>query len=78
MERTWKLGDDLSPEDNLLDPITFESVILDLRCGCKHINALSAIKTVKKIMEERLQDMEFLLENNMEEIIAAAREGREG
>ena len=35
--RKWKLGDDLSVEDNLLDEITFKELITTIHCNCKCI-----------------------------------------
>ena len=37
MERDWKLGKDLYPEDNLLDGITFDDLILAVH-QCRTIN----------------------------------------
>jgi len=77
MENNWRLGDDLVEDDNLLDPVSFYDVILAVRCNCKMIDRAAVKKTVKEIMESRMEDMEFLLEQNMAEIIKAAKRGRE-
>ncbi len=75
-DHKWKLGDDLSGEDNLLDPVTFESLILSVHCGCQVIDRKSVKKTMDEIIEDRLADARFLLERNMEAIIKAAMKGR--
>ena len=36
-ERKWILGDDLRPEDNLMDGITFDEIILTVHCNCRNI-----------------------------------------
>lgn len=77
MERNWKLGDDLRGEDNLLDPITFDELVLTLHCNARTINEKAARRELREIMTSRVQDLEFLLENNMEEILRAAKEGRD-
>lgn len=77
MERNWKLGDDLRGEDNLLDPITFDELVLALHCNARTINEKAARRELREIMTSRMQDLEFLLENNMDEILRAAKEGRE-
>ncbi len=77
-ERKWELGDDLRESDNLLDPVTFESLILAVHCNCPVINEKAVKETMKEIMEERLSDMRFLLEHNMDAIIKAAKRGRGG
>lgn len=77
MERNWKLGDDLRGEDNLLDPITFDELVLTLHCNARTINEEAAKRALREIMTTRMEDLEFLLENNMYEILRAAKEGRE-
>lgn len=68
-EDNWKLGIDLSMEDNLLDPITFEDLILSIKCNCKFINRVSIRKELDSIVSQRLEDMEYLLENNFIELV---------
>lgn len=70
--RKWKLGEDVSPSENLLDPVTFAELIMTLRCNCPEITEKSIRAEMKRIMDIRLQDMNYLLDNNIEEIIAAA------
>lgn len=77
-ERKWKLGDDVSKNDNLLDGITFDDIILAVHCNCKEITPEAVRKEFKEFLEIRMTDTEFLLENNMDEIIAEAKKGREG
>lgn len=77
MEREWKLGQDLSTHDNLLDGLTFDDLILAVHCSCRKVTPEAVRRELKEMMESRLQDMDFLLEKNMDAIIAAAMEGRE-
>ncbi len=76
-ERAWKLGDDLNTCDNLLDGITFDELILTVRCNCKYLTPAAVWNELRQILAIRKQDMEYLLENNMAAIMSAAREGRE-
>lgn len=78
MEANWKLGDDLIPSDNLLDGITFGDVILAVHHNCEYITPDAVVSTAKEILESRMQDFCYLLENNIEEIMAEARKGRGG
>lgn len=78
MEPEWKLGVDVHPDDNLFDPISFQDIILTLHCNEKVIDRLSASRCFTEILKQRLEDAEFLLENNMEEIIRRAKIGRAG
>ena len=35
--KRWKLGDDVSAEDNILDGFTFKDLILAVHCNCESI-----------------------------------------
>lgn len=76
-ERQWKLGDDLSACDSLLDGLTFDDLILAVHCNCRSITPAAVRSELKEMLASRKQDLEFLLERNMEEIMAEARKGRE-
>ena len=75
-DKAWKLGDDLYPEDNLLDGITFDELILTAHCNCRTITPQAVQRELSEILESRKQDMEFLLKKNMDIIIEEARKGR--
>lgn len=76
-ERKWKLGDDLNGSDNLLDGITFGDLILAVHCNCRVITPEATRKEFEDFLELRMADTRYLLENNMNEIIAEAKKGRE-
>lgn len=76
-ERKWKLGEDLSTSDNLLDPVTFDDLILAVHCNYRVITPDEVVKTMREMLEQRLQDTLFLIKNNMEAIMDEARKGRE-
>ena len=76
-DRNWKLDDDISRKDNVLDGVTFEDLIMAVHHDCRKITPEAVKETMNEILEQRLTDTWFLIENNMEEIIKAAMEGRE-
>lgn len=76
MEPKWRLDDDLSTYDSLLDGLTFDDLILAVHCNCRNINEAAVLKELKEMLEGRHQDMMFLLKNNMDIIIQKAMEGR--
>lgn len=76
MERNWKLGDDLATSDSLLDGITFDDLILAVHCNCRRITPDAVKHELKDMMESRMEDLNYLLEHNMSEIIAEAKKGR--
>ena len=75
-ERAWKLGEDLVESDYLLDPVTFEELITTVRCNCKVITPEAVRSEMIHIMKLRNTDLAVLLENSMDAIIKAAKEGR--
>lgn len=77
MDRQWKLGEDMYETDNILDGITFDHVILALHCGERVIDEKAVRRVVKEILEIQMQDFEYILNNNIDEIIARAKRGRE-
>lgn len=76
-ERKWRLGEDLVTSDNLLDGLAFDDLILAVHCNCRAITPETVRTEMDEILESRKQDMMFLLENNMDIIMAEARKGRE-
>ena len=75
-DRNWKLGDDISRNDNVLDGVTFEDLILAVHHNCRKITPKSVHETMVEILDQRMLDTAYLIENNMKEIIEAAMEGR--
>lgn len=70
----WKLGEDLIPSDTILDPVIFDDLILALKCNCECITPSAVIVQATTIINQRLEDWKYLIENNMDEIIALARD----
>ena len=68
----WKLGKDLLTSDTILDPVTFDDLILDLKCNYAYIGETAVRIQMKEILDQRLEDVKYLIENNIDEIIALA------
>ena len=77
MEQKWRLGEDLSIKDNMLDGITFEDIILAVHCNCREITPEAIRKEVLDFVELRLDDMKCLMEKNLDVIAEEAMKGRE-
>ena len=75
-ERQWKLNEDMHQNDAIFDQITFEDIITALHCSEKVLDEKAIKRVVKEILESRLQDFEYLIQNNINEIIAEAAKGR--
>ena len=68
----WKLGKDMLTSDTILDPITFDDLILALKCNYAYIGETAVRTQMKEIQDQRLEDVKYLIENNIDEIIALA------
>lgn len=66
----WKLGKDMISSDTILDSVTFDDLILALKCNCEHITPDAVIVQATEIINQRLEDVKYLIENNIDEIIA--------
>ena len=75
-EPKWKLGEDMYEDDTIFNQITFNDIILALHCGERVIDKKAVKRVAKEILEERMTDFENILANNINEIIAEAKKGR--
>lgn len=76
MGEKWRLGEDLSIKDNMLDGITFEDIILAVHCNCREITPEAIREEVLDFVELRLDDMKCLMEKNLDVIATEAMKGR--
>ena len=75
-ERQWKLNEDMQKSDCIFDPITFEDIILAAHCNERVLDENAIKRVAREILENRMIDFEYLIENNIYEIIAEAAKGR--
>lgn len=75
-EKQWKLNEDMHKSDCIFDPITFEDIILAVHCNERVLDEDAVNRVAREILESRLQDFEYLIQNNINEIIAEAKKGR--
>lgn len=68
-ERKWKLGDDLHETDSLFDGLTFEELIMTVRCNCQYVNPEAVKKEAQRILDIHKQDFDELMKRNMDAII---------
>lgn len=66
----WKLGKDLLTSDTILDSVTFDDLILALKCNYAYVGETAVRTQMKEILDQRLEDVKYLIENNIDEIIA--------
>lgn len=75
-EKQWKLNEDMHKSDCIFDPITFEDIILAAHCNARVLDEKAIKRVAREILEGRLEDFEYLIQNNINEIIAEAKKGR--
>ena len=75
MPEKWKLGEDLSTYDSILDGLTFDDLILAIHCNVQpeRMTPDRVRKELREMLDGRLEDMRFLVEKNMDKIIEYAR-----
>lgn len=75
-EKQWKLNEDMHKSDCIFDPITFEDIILAAHCNERVLDENAIKRVAREILENRMIDFEYILKNNINEIIAEAAKGR--
>lgn len=69
----YKLGKDLFPEDNVIEPITFDQLILALHCNYAHPTVENLYYEFNTLHEIYMEDAMFLLEKNADKILELAK-----
>lgn len=67
-ERRWKLGQGMCSDEYILDPVSFDDLILALRCNYGQVSESEIMVQAKEIIEQRLEDYWYLVEHNLYEI----------
>ena len=75
-ERKWLLGEDLDVEDGFLDGFSFYDVVLAAHCNCKTIDRNAIRAQVQEILSQRLEDMNYLLDRNIDKIVKIVKDWR--
>lgn len=73
MERQWKLGEDMLFDDEIGGGVTFDDVITAVQCNCREITPEAVVNEALACKEMRQEDFWFLLNRNIEEIIAEVK-----
>ncbi len=76
-EDKWKLGLGQTTSDSVMDGFTFDDLITAIQSNCKEITEDDVWEQAMSIIRGQMEDMKYLIETNMEQIINAAFAGRE-
>ena len=73
----WK-NVDLSRESrlNLLDPYSFDTLLLEISCNLKEINEKTVLEQAQKSLESKLNCMSEILRDNLSNITKEAQRQR--
>lgn len=72
----YKLGEDMHINDAIFPEITFEEIITALHCSEQVIDRKAIQRVISTIMDIRAQDFDYILNNNIAEIIAEVKKRR--
>ena len=72
----YKLGEDMHINDAIFPEITFDEIITALHCNEQVIDRKAIRRVINEIMNARAQNFDYILNNNIAEIIAEAKNRR--
>jgi hypothetical protein len=72
------LEDTMNHNLNLIDGLTFGALLLEINCNIPEINAATVREQFGKDLANRCQEAREIFEDNIDNIIAAARKERNG
>ncbi len=69
----WMLGEDMNSNDELSGGVTFEDIITAVQCNCPEITPQAVKKEAYACLRMRTEDFPFLLNRNIDVIIAEVK-----
>ena len=76
----WKnvdLNNDYEREQNILDPLSFDILLLEVSCNVKEINTESVRKQFEETLKSKIESAREVFENNLNNIVKTAQQERE-
>ena len=70
----WVLGEGMATDESILDSVTFDQLIFDLKCSCGHVTEADVIAQAKEILDQRVETYWDLVKSNAAEVAAMANE----
>lgn len=70
----WVLGEGMATDESILDSVTFDQLIFDLKCNCDHVTEADVIAQAKEILDQRVETYWDLIKNNAAKVAAMANE----
>lgn len=70
----WALGEGMATDESILDSVTFDQLIFDLKCSCDHVTEADVIAQAKEILDQRIETYWDLIKSNAAKVVAMANE----
>lgn len=70
----WVLGEGMATDESILDSVTFDQLIFDLKCSCDHVTEADVIAQAKEILDQRVETYWDLVKSNAAKVAAMANE----
>ena len=61
---------------NLIDPLTFDTLLMEINCNVSDINAVTVAKQFNEDMERIIEDAKSVFNSNYENILKQAKKER--
>nr|DAL66875.1 MAG TPA: hypothetical protein [Bacteriophage sp.] len=68
----WVLGEGMATDESILDSVTFDQLIYDLKCSCDHVTEADVIAQAKEILDQRVETYWDLVKSNAAKVAAMA------
>ena len=70
----WVLGEGMATDESILDSVTFDQLIFDLKCSRDHVTEADVIAQAKEILDQRVETYWNLVKSNAAKVAAIANE----
>ena len=70
------LSDGYERNQNIIDPLSFDALLLEINCNLSNINAETVKKQFEEDLKSRIESAREVFENNLRNIIDNANEYR--
>ena len=70
----WVLGEGMATDESILDSVTFDQLIFDLKCSRDHVTEADVIAQAKEILDQRVETYWDLVKSNAAKVAAMANE----
>lgn len=61
---------------NLIDPLDFDTLLLELHCNCPELDEAAVIKQFEEDLESRIEEARLVLSDNLQGILNKAKKNR--